>query len=198
MRWPVFAIFALVMLALEIGLRTLLAIPSAARDGVTPSFVLVLVVFVALSAPAIPALWAALLLGVLVDLTQPLAISGHWGDVAVVGPHALAYVVGAYIVLQIRLVVFRDSPLALAAMVMVIGLIVQVILVAIYTLRGVSWLTAAAIPEFHPVPQLMWRWGVVLYSALLAIPLGFLFQRTVSWWGFASAGKPHTARRGGR
>ena len=64
MRWTVFFVFAYLFLALETGLDKLLAYNHA-----SPSFLLVLAVFVGLSAPRTAVVWALLVLGLLTDLT---------------------------------------------------------------------------------------------------------------------------------
>jgi len=60
MRWMVFVIFAYVFLALETGARQIPALNSL--GGISPSFVLCFVVFLALFAPRTIALWMCWLL----------------------------------------------------------------------------------------------------------------------------------------
>ena len=179
MRWLVFVIFLLASLALETGLSTLLEV----GGNLTPSFVLVLAVFVAVWAPPLPAAWACLIVGVVVDLTQPFPV-GPQQDVALLGPAALAFLGGGYLALQVRGMLFRDSPVTLAVMVLLLGAFVQVVLVALLTARGFAFLTGEPILGWSAVGQLMHRLGCVLYSAVLALPLGFLLVRSAPLWGF--------------
>ena len=105
MNWIVFAIFAYIALALETGLGTLLAIPGP--TGPSPGFVLILAVFIGLMAPSIAAAWGMLILGALIDLQT--------GDLGypLIGPAALAYLVGAFAALQLRAMVLRQSIITL-------------------------------------------------------------------------------------
>jgi len=148
MNWIVFALAAYVMLALEVGLRTLLGIPGP--DGVSPSFVLVLAVYIGMMAPAHVVPWAMLILGVLVDLRP-----GAAPDVTIVGPMALGYLVGAYVVLQLRGLVFRESVLALSALVFAGGLFVQLVAVGLLTMRGLPWPTGQPIEGWNAPDQLV-------------------------------------------
>ena len=75
MRWGVFAIFALVGIALDVGFLDVLRIESL--WDVRPSFCAVLAVFVALSAPRLTALWGCLAMGLLLDLSTPYTADGN-------------------------------------------------------------------------------------------------------------------------
>lgn len=67
MNWLAVVVVGYVLTGLELGLRPFLAI---GRADIAPYFVLPLAIFVALSAPASAALWTALGLGLVVDLTS--------------------------------------------------------------------------------------------------------------------------------
>ena len=97
MRWPVFAIFAYLMLTLEQSLRTLWA-----SSYTCPSFLLILMVFISSWAPAMTAVWAAMILGLLVDLSSPVLPANHATDVVLIGPAALGYLTGAYVTILLR------------------------------------------------------------------------------------------------
>ncbi len=198
MRWIVFIIFAYVLMALEAGLS------SAWRIGLsTPHLLLILLVFLGLYAAPMPLAWAALLLGALVDLSPPFwpVATGVW-DVAILGPSILAYLAGAYACLQLRTIVFRDSPITLAAVVFVVGIFVQLVTVGVLTLRalplpGIVWFMGSPIPNFQPADELMRRFFDLVYTALMAIPLGMLLLRSVPLWGFNTSHIPglHPPRR---
>ncbi|MEX2671184.1 MAG: hypothetical protein WD294_03625 [Phycisphaeraceae bacterium] len=176
MNWLIFIIAAYVLLALESGLRMLLQV-----GGVAPSFVLVLALYVGLMAPSAVVPWAFLILGLLVDL-QP----GPVRDGTLIGPMALGYLAGSYVVLQLRTLVFRESVLALAVLVLVVGIFIQLVYVALLTMRGMGMLTAEPIMGWSAPDQLAQRFMMLLYSAVVAVPLGFVLFRTASAWGFAN------------
>ena len=182
MNWLIFAIVTYVMLILEVGLRTLLGLPGPA--GVHPSFLLVLGVYVALMAPAQVVPWVMLVLGVLVDLGP-----GPSPEMTIVGPAALGYLVGGYVVLQLRSLVFRESVITLAALVFAAGIFVQLVVVVLYTARGLPWLTAQPMPGWNAADQLVHRFFQLLYTTALAVPLGALLLRTSVIWGFTPRGR---------
>ena len=88
---------------------------------------LVLLCFVSLLAPGALTLWAALLLGLIAD-----ALAGT----PIVGPHALGFMLGAYLVLQLRGLVFRESVFTLAFMTLAAGVFVHLAAVALLAVRG--------------------------------------------------------------
>jgi cell shape-determining protein MreD len=136
MRWVVVIVVAWVALGLELGLREFLTFsgPGAAgAGGSAPSFVLPLVVFIALFAPQLSALWTALVLGLALDLASP---RGE-GAVIVAGPHAIAFVCAAYLVLVFRPVLMRRNPLTLAFASVLGGLLAAIIVCAFFTVRMV-------------------------------------------------------------
>jgi len=192
MRWAVFCLFAFIMLALELGLKVLLGIPDA--QGVTPSFLLILAVFVAMSAPRQTAAWAALAAGLVVDLTQPfqtdppLTVGGGVVDLALLGPAGLGYLAGALVTFELRGLVFRDSAVAFSAMVFAAGLFVQLVVVGLITMRGFAWVPGEPIAAWSAADELVHRFFQLLYTAGLAVPVGFVLLRSDPLWGFRSDG----------
>ena len=68
--------------------------------------------------------------------------------------------------------------------------------VAVLTLRGV--LPTDPLPEWHAADQLLQRMLQLVYTALLAAPIGWLLRRTNRWWMFPmvrGATKPGRAAR---
>jgi rod shape-determining protein MreD len=181
MRWLIFSIFAFVLLALEIGLRNLLHV-EIGGDWVSPSFVLVLLVFVSIWAPPRVALWSGLILGALLDLAPQSSPTLPAGFV-LLGPAALGGLLAAYAVVQLRGLVYRESPLAAAVLVFVAGIFMHLMIVAVLSFRGVL---------YHPLEgwtaagQLFHRFWILLYSAVLALPLGYALTKTLPMWGFES------------
>lgn len=182
MNWLVFALAAYVMLALETGLRTLLGVSGLA--GAYPSFVLILAVYIGLVAPSHVVPWAMLALGLLVDLQ-----AGPVPEAAIIGPAALGYLFGAYVVLQLRVLVFRESVITLAALVFATGIFVQLVIVGLYTMRGLPWLTAQPVEGWSAADQLVHRFFVLLYTAIAAVPIGALLLRTTPLWGLPNRGR---------
>ena len=182
MRWPVFAILAYFFLAMELGLTRLLEVGS----GVAPSFVLVLMVFIAAHASTMPALWAALILGALVDLTSPLPYNRD--VVIVLGPHAMGYLLGALLTLQLRSLVYRRHPLMMAFLTLCAGLTVHILAVFLLSVRH---LLGAGLDFYAPFvwsssDELVHRFLVVLYTAMLAVPVNWILQAFNHAFGFQS------------
>ncbi|MAE63271.1 MAG: hypothetical protein CMJ18_03280 [Phycisphaeraceae bacterium] len=195
MRWFVFAIAAFIMLSLDQGLRVLLRIPGS--DGVAPSFMLVLAVFVMISAPRRTAFWAALTCGLLVDLSLPRS-AGQATDFALIGPMALGYLAGAAVTVELRGLIFRDSPVAFGALVLIAGTFVHLVAVALLTLRGLPYPAFIdAINGWSAADELVRRFFELLYSAVLAVPLGLLLIWSDRFWAFGpqTTGPSSRARR---
>ncbi len=189
MNWIVFTLAAYLCLALQTGLGTLLAAPDA-QTGVSPSFLLILAVYIGLMAPASTTPWAMLVCGVLVDLSSSFSSSGSAAG-AIVGPAALGYLVGAYTVLQLRALVFRHSVFTLAVMVFIVGVFIQLVIVALLTMRGLPWLTADALTGWSAAQQLVNRFFILIYSSLVAVPLGYVLFKSTPAWGFGSKARGH-------
>ena len=179
MRWPVFAIMGYLLLVLDTGLSTLLAV-----NGISPSLTLILLAFVALWANPMAAAWAALALGLAVDLNTPIQTAHLATDAVLIGPAALAYLTGAYVTVQLRGMLFRDSPLAVAVLVLVAGAFVNLVIVAMLTLRGLPWPIAEPLHGWSAADQLVARFFGLLYTAAVAVPAGYLLIRTQGLWGF--------------
>lgn len=182
MNWLVFGLAAYFTLALEVGLRTLLAVPGP--DGVAPSLLLVLAIYIGLMAPSHVVPWAMLALGVLVDLRP-----GTAPELTLIGPAALGYLAGAGVILHLRSLVFRESVVTLTALVFATGLFIQLVIVALYTARGLPMLTGQPVEGWRAADQLVHRFFVLLYSTAVAIPLGAALLRTTPIWGFTGRGR---------
>ena len=182
MNWLVFAVSAWVALGLE---RSLKHQPlSLTFGGVTlaPSFMLVLMVWLALAAAPAQALWAAMILGLLMDFTSRYTLDS--GQAALItGPMALAYLAAARFVLGSRWVMLRRNPVALALMTLGAGALVTI---------------ASAVPlTMHRLygDPIVWRawphvaggFGSAFYSALLALPFGLLLNPVSGAFGLETA-----------
>ena len=104
MRWIVFIVASCLAVALDMGLSGAMTLRTL--GFITPSFAGCLVAWIALFGRADCVLWGAWILGVLTDLT-PGSMEGSQ-LVFIVGPHALGFPLGAWLVLTIRSMVFRQ------------------------------------------------------------------------------------------
>jgi rod shape-determining protein MreD len=189
MRWPVFALFAYLFLVLEVSLRNVLIL-----GPIGPSFVIVLVVFISLFAPRMTALWACWILGLLADLCTPL-MQGADLVGPLIGPHALGYVFGGYLILQLRAMLFRRRALTLAVMTAICLIAASLVVVFIYAVHGWYPGEELAWADLHPVGELLRRLGVALYSGLLALVIGPVLVWTAPAWAFRTGSQPYVVRR---
>jgi rod shape-determining protein MreD len=181
-RWAVFAVFAYVFMVLELSLRNLLVVSAPA--AISPSFVAVLVVFIALFAPRTTALWAAWILGLVMDLTLELEHGDAWDAGPLIGPYALGYPFGAYLLLQARAMLLRGRALTMAVMTIMFFAAATIVAVFIYVLHGwypgedIAWADLGLIGELGR------RLGIAVYSGLLALILAPLLFWTTPLWSF--------------
>ena len=184
MRWPTFIIFAFVGIVLETSLRRMFVLESFGH--ISPSFVACLVVFIALFAARHSALWGAWILGILMDLNNPFPRTGLNEPLFVLGPYALGYLFAVVLILQVRSMVFRRRLITIAVLTGIGIIAASLVAVAFYVVR--SWYPEAAAIEYPiergALRELGQRAGVALYSALLAIPFGWLLRSSMPLWGF--------------
>ena len=178
MRWTTFVIMTYITLAIQEGLRTLLMF-----NEVSPSLVMILMVFIALHAPRSKAAWAALMLGLLTDL-KPLPLADPLTDLTVIGPGCLGYLAATSVVLQLRAMVFRESAMSLAALVLLAGVFAHLVIVALLTMRGLPWPLGEPIQGWNVADQLVERFLEVLYTAIWALPMGVVLNRLIPLWDF--------------
>lgn len=184
MRWTVFAFFGYVFLALDTGLRPMLQI---GESGYAPSFALILMVWIASMGPTHAVRWAALVLGLLVDLlAQYSTVDGRATIVA--GPYALGFVLGAALTIQLRSLVYRKHPLITGLLTAVAGACAFVPAIFLLTMRRVVY---AGLDSEHVIiwaasDQLVHAFWTVLYSAVIAVPTGWMLNRVSGLFGFQS------------
>lgn len=177
MRFALFLIVLAVALAADASLM-----PALELGGAVPSAVAALVTFVVLLASRDAAWLAAVVAGVAVDLTAPLTFDG--GVFVVVGPWALGFAFGTQLLLTIRGMLVRRNPLAIAAATFVLLMSATLVWCAVWSLR--AWLPES-LPPWGGESVLRAfaeksRWA--LWSAVVALPVGWLLLRTVRAWGF--------------
>lgn len=176
MNWFVFALAAWVVFGLELAL---LPVFDAGSGGVHPSMVIPLLVFVAINAPRRPTLWAAIILGVVMDLLSPMP-GADGGTVTIVGPNALGYLLAAHFVLAVRGMLIRRNPLTLVVMSILGALIAQIVVIAIFTVRDIG--TNPLI--WDAGDQLVGRSFSSLYTGVSALLLSFIFFALAPFFGF--------------
>lgn len=175
MRWSLFFVAVYLALALQTGLTALLRMEAA-----TPNFLLIVVVFVGLSAPLRSVAWAALAAGVLADLGR--VVGGY--PVLLVGPWCLGFLAAGYAAYQVRGLVFRQSAWAVAGTTLFAGLLAYITQIALVSLRGLPVVPGEAVPLWEGSDQLVRGFLDLLYTAVWAVPLGKLLLWSERHWGF--------------
>ena len=172
MRWTVFFILAYLLIGLQTSLAPLLRI-----DFVAPNLLMILAVYIALHTSGTTASYACLLLGLAVDLTTPYPLADGVRDAAILGPNMIGFVFGGWIVLQLRNLVYRDSPVGIAVVVFLAGVFIHLFCTVLLTVRGLPWLLNQPIPNWSAADELVRRFFELLYTAGVAIPLGYFFSK---------------------
>lgn len=178
MNWLVFSITTYIFLLMRVGLTTLLGVPDA--QGVSPDFLLIFAVFVGMQAPARMVGWAMLTIGLCANL-----LPGPIAEGPILGPEALGYLAGAFAVLQLRTLVFRESVISLAIMVLVVGIFIQLVTVMLYTGRGLPLFLGQPVPNWSASNELFSRFLMLLYSAAAAVPIGLVLLKLAPLMRFA-------------
>ena len=140
----ILTLVAWLFLGLEQGLKDALSLSTL---GMSPSFVFVLLAFIAMSAPKSTTFWCAAALGVAMDLLFKLPMREGTGVITLVGPHALAYALGCQLIISMRALMMRRNPLTLAFLAFVGSLVAFLVLDAIYTLRHAAGAPIAPSPQ---------------------------------------------------
>ena len=179
MNWLSFGIAAYLFVSLQSGLTPIWTVA-----GTTPNLLLILAVFVGVSAGRTTVMWAFLVIGVLLDLL-PGPFSDQ--DLVLVGPHAVGYLVGAYAVLQLRNLLFKDSVPTIVLLVFAVGGFAALVETVLYAFRGLPWLAHQPLADDWGATRLLVRrLEELVYTAVLAVPLGIVLRSTRKVWGFAS------------
>jgi rod shape-determining protein MreD len=131
MSWLSFAIVTWVFFGLELGLRDTLQL---GPHAIAPSFVVALLIYIALNASPRAVLWAAIILGLFVDLTGSIELMPRYTTV-IVGPHAIAYFLAAHMVLAMRGMIVSRNPLSMGVLAVVAAAVAQIVVVAFLTIH---------------------------------------------------------------
>jgi hypothetical protein len=165
------------LLGLELALKPALALEPS---GIAPSFVLPLIAFVALHAPAMPTLWVALAIGVVLDLTDPvLAADGRY-EITVMGPMALGCLAAAYTSLTIRGLLVRRNPITLIVLAVMVTLVANLVAVSMFSMRSV-YDSAVAL---RPTDELVRGVLSAVYTGVSATVLAAVFMPLSGLFGF--------------
>ncbi|MEM6749611.1 MAG: rod shape-determining protein MreD [Planctomycetota bacterium] len=140
--------------------------------GAEPEPLLIFAVALGLLAPERQALWSAIALGALSDLSgAPVAETSP-----IVGPRALGYALAAWAILRARPLLVRDSWRTLALATPAAVILVTVVSVALLGLRQAPFFAGEPVVG-GAGGYLLERMGDGLYTALLGVPLGWLLLR---------------------
>ncbi len=152
-KWIWFSFWALFLLAVELA-----ASPRVALGGVSPDWLLILMIFVALRSPAPEGFIAAWTLGMLADLAVGTRL----------GLFALGYMMVAAVLAQIQLGRGRTRVFVQAAVIFIAA-------VAAHTILAVAALTDESRSPGQCVVLVP---TIALYTALVGPPLFWLLSRT--------------------
>lgn len=177
MNWIIFAFITYFVLGFDLGLRELFTV-QISNSEITPSFMLIFMVLICSMAPTMPALWSAMILGLLVDLTCSYS-SGDAGLVVLIGPYALGYMLGALLILQVRTIIYRRHPFTMALLTFAAGIVVNLLAVFMISVRYLlgNWMQMYDTFAWSTTDRLFECFFILVYSALMAIPLGYIFMR---------------------
>ncbi|MFI4862114.1 MAG: rod shape-determining protein MreD [Phycisphaerales bacterium JB063] len=176
MNWLIFTLFAYLAYILQAGLAPLWTLGTRTE----PRLLLILLVYIAMQASPTTVAFAALALGALHDIRQT-SVQG------LLGPWTLGYLAAGYVLLQLRNLLFRDSVFTIAIMAVVAGIFAYLVSTALYALRGVSFLLSQPVAEFSAANAMFQGFFDLLYTAVIAMPIGYLLIKSHSIWDFQGA-----------
>jgi hypothetical protein len=186
-NWVVFAIASWVLFGCEVGLRDVLQLGDS---SIAPSFVIPLLVFVALWARAGSALTVALLIGLTLDLIHTWPTE-RGQDIVIVGPWSFGCMLAAYTTLNLRTMMFRKSIITVAILSVIGAAIAQIFGLALLTVRSTydDILLPSAAAELWP------RLASSIYTGATALLVAPVLQFIAPWLGMRRATGPAGALR---
>ena len=139
-------------------------------------------------------MWAAWLVGLILDLVTDFSQgTGRVGPI--IGPFALGYPFAAYILLQIRSMLFRRSALSHAVVAVLFVSAAHLFACFVYAAHGlypnetIGWAQGGVLAEG-------WRrFGSAIYTGLITLPLGRLLVISTPIWSFRVGAQRHVAWR---
>ena len=161
----------LLSIGLELALRQTLGLSDSGGGIGGPSVAFAFAACVAAFGPATGCLWVAFMAGLLVDLTWSVALSGQsFGQATFVGPHALGFVVGGWVIVKSRRIFVRRNPMAVAALAVLGAVVAQMTALCILLLRD------ALDPAVQLPAQGVVRLVGALYTALPALGIALCLR----------------------
>ena len=170
-------LLAWLCLGLEVGFREALRLGDTA---IAPSFVIPLMVWVALAAPPKRASWAAVGLGVLLDLTWIAPLEGGGGRAHVLGPYALGMLVAAQLVIAMRGLVIRRVFITVGLLSALAAVVAHVFIVSIMFVRS----RLGDSVGFDPAQQFQLRMWCSMWTGVAGLVLAFGFNQLEPLMGF--------------
>jgi rod shape-determining protein MreD len=155
--------------------------PLCTLMGATPSLVGCVASFVALHAERRAAWWGCWALGLLLDLSSPMPVGG--AVLLVPGPYALGFTAGAALILQARAEVSRHSYVTSLVATFAMLVMASLVWTSIWTVRG-WWPDGDWAWMGGPAAELGRKAWWSLWTALVAVPVSLVLDRTERWWGF--------------
>lgn len=156
---------------LELALRQTLGLSDSGGGIGGPSTVFAFVACIAAFGPVVGVLWTAFIGGLLIDLTWGVALQGQsLGQVTFVGPHALGFALGAWVIVNSRRIFVRRNPMAVAALAVLGAVVAQMAALMILLLR--DWID----PAVSLPPQGVVRLVGALYTALPALGIALCLR----------------------
>jgi len=189
-NWVLYAIVGVVLVVLDASFM------QALRLGeVWPAAVPGLVAFVSLWAarPAVP--WAAFLLGLLQDLSDPVVVAD--GEVVrLLGPASLGWLFGTAALLPLRRVLLRRHPVAIGAATVLLSFLAGLVWGAIWVARSLLHGEAMPWPTGGGIGAIGEMGLDAVADGMVAIPLAWLLMRVGAWWRFPGGGWSGGGSRG--
>ncbi|MFK7960646.1 MAG: hypothetical protein AB8G96_08965 [Phycisphaerales bacterium] len=178
MNWTLLAVALFLSFAADVSVAHVLSF-----KDVSPSFSLVLVVFLSLHAPRNAVPWIGWGAGILMDLLSPIP-HGPMGVGPLIGPHALGWCFGSYLVMLVRTMLFKRQIHTVGAMTLMFAAAASLLAVFMLALHSMYEPVAVGWAEGGAIRELLRRLGGGLYSALIALVLGPVLTLTLPVWSF--------------
>ncbi len=172
----------------EFGLRDALRLGST---PIAPSFVFVLLSFIAITAKPHLVLWSALAMGLVTDLCSAVELNNFAPPATIVGPHALGYLLAAQLIVTMRALLMRANPPTLGFTAAVGYAVAQTVVVAIFTLR--YWLGQPF--DWHPTTEMLQRLASAGYTGVIGFALSFVLLPLAPILGIQSPQQRQFSRR---